>query len=29
MFKSRVAALTISTVLTSITVFAQEDYTRV
>jgi Outer membrane protein beta-barrel domain len=28
MFKSRLAALTITTVLTSITVFAQEDYTR-
>jgi opacity protein-like surface antigen len=28
MLKSRVAALTITTVLTSLTVFAQEDYTR-
>ena len=27
-FKSRLAALTITTVLTSLTVFAQEDYTR-
>ena len=28
MFKSRLAALTITTALTSLTVFAQEDYTR-
>jgi hypothetical protein len=28
MFKSRLAALTITTVLTSLTAFAQEDYTR-
>jgi hypothetical protein len=28
-FKSRLAALTITTVLTSLTVFAQEEYTRV
>ena len=28
MFKSRLAAFTITTALTSLTVFAQEDYTR-
>jgi opacity protein-like surface antigen len=28
MFKNRLSALTITTVLTSLTVFAQEDYTR-